>query len=95
MKRGIVAFMGLLLLLLSLDAVAQCAMCSATVKSNLEADQAGIGSSLNTGILYLMSLPYLLFATIGFFWYRHSKANKKRKEEEARRKALLKQVLLK
>jgi hypothetical protein len=27
------------------------------------------GSGLNTGILYMLAMPYLLVVTIGFVWY--------------------------
>ncbi|MBT8196156.1 MAG: hypothetical protein HKO56_01160 [Bacteroidia bacterium] len=38
----------------------QCAMCKAAVES--EAENGGsIGAGLNSGILYLMAVPYLLF----------------------------------
>lgn len=55
------------------DALAQCAMCAATVESNSKASQKSIGNSLNTGIMYLMILPYLMFGTIAFFWYKNAK----------------------
>lgn len=54
---------------------AQCAMCKAVAESDLDGGgKAALG--LNSGILYLMAFPYLLIATIGFFWYRHNKAQK-------------------
>lgn len=56
-------------------AEAQCAMCKAVAESDLDGGgKAALG--LNSGILYLMAFPYLLIATIGFFWYRHNKAQK-------------------
>lgn len=51
-------------------AEAQCAMCRATVESSTQS--SGPGQGLNAGILYLMSIPYLIFACIAFFWYRNS-----------------------
>ena len=58
-----------------IDANAQCAMCQATLESNAKTGTSTIGSTLNTGILYLMTIPYILIGTIGFFWYRQSKKN--------------------
>jgi hypothetical protein len=56
-------------------AEAQCAMCKAVAESDLDGGgKAALG--LNSGILYLMAFPYLLIGTIGFFWYRHNKAQK-------------------
>jgi Flp pilus assembly protein TadG len=58
------------------DALAQCAMCAATVESNQKAGQQSIATSLNTGIFYLMILPYIIFGTIAFFWYKNAKKQK-------------------
>lgn len=57
------------------DADAQCAMCQATLESNAKTGSSQIGSTLNNGILYLMSIPYIMIAAIGYFWYRNSKKN--------------------
>lgn len=57
------------------DASAQCAMCKATVEAN-QANQQKYGIGLNTGILYLMSVPYLAAAVIGYFWYKNARAKK-------------------
>lgn len=58
----------------STDLMAQCAMCKATIKDNVESGQ-GIGQGLNKGILYLMSVPYIIGSFIAFFWYKSSKKN--------------------
>lgn len=42
---------------------AQCAMCKSAVESN-EENMSGLGDGLNSGILYLMAIPYLLFGGI-------------------------------
>ncbi len=60
------------LFLLTLDMYAQCAMCKAVVESNLESGN-NIGSGLNDGILYLMSVPYLAILFFGIFWYFQNK----------------------
>ena len=51
---------------------AQCAMCAASVESNLKETQPGIGLSINSGILYLMLMPYLMFGLFGYLWYRNT-----------------------
>ena len=51
-----------------------CVMCKAQVGENKDQDEAKkVGSSLNTGILYLMAAPYLLIGAVGFIWYRNNK----------------------
>ncbi|AGA78362.1 hypothetical protein [Echinicola vietnamensis] len=57
-------------------AVAQCAMCRASVENNVSNGETTVGASLNMGILYLFVAPYLLAAVIGFLWYRNSKRKK-------------------
>jgi amino acid transporter len=67
-----------LIMLSGVDALAQCAMCRATVEASIIDGQTTIASGLNTGILYLLVMPYLLIGVIAFFWYRNSKANAKK-----------------
>ena len=61
--------------LAALEVKAQgCVMCKAQVGEHKDQDEAKlVGSSLNTGILYLMAAPYLLIGTVGFIWYRNNK----------------------
>ncbi|MEJ8758268.1 hypothetical protein WG947_14740 [Pontibacter sp. H259] len=64
------------------NSYSQCAMCRATVESNVgtgsKEPESEVGSGLNTGILYLMVIPYILIGTVGFLWYR---SNKKKNAE--------------
>jgi ABC-type dipeptide/oligopeptide/nickel transport system permease component len=46
---------------------AQCAMCKAAVESNVSSSSQHVGKGLNTGILFLMSIPYILLALL--LWY--------------------------
>lgn len=55
---------------------AQCAMCRASVENNVSNGDTSIGAGLNSGILYLFVMPYLLAAVIGYFWYKSSKKKK-------------------
>jgi hypothetical protein len=68
-----------LVLLTQIDAVAQCAMCRTTVESTISNGRSNIATGLNTGILYLLSAPYLIVAAIAFLWFRQSK-----QEQQAR-----------
>ena len=62
-----------LFLLSQIDAVAQCAMCRTTIESSISTGRTNIATGLNTGILYLLSAPYLIVAAIAFLWFRQSK----------------------
>ncbi|WP_240773336.1 hypothetical protein [Pontibacter sp. SGAir0037] len=70
----VVAF---LLVIVTTDAYSQCAMCRATVESNVgtgsKEPESDVGSGLNTGILYLMIIPYVLVGTVGFLWYKNNR----------------------
>jgi hypothetical protein len=61
------------LLLVGVDANAQCAMCRTTIESTISNGRSNIATGLNTGILYLLSAPYLAVAAVAFLWFRQSK----------------------
>jgi hypothetical protein len=48
---------------------AQCAMCRTSLESDLN-NGGSIANGLNTGILYLMAIPYLVLMTGGYFFFR-------------------------
>ncbi len=52
---------------------AQCAMCRAVLESE-EGQQTAKG--VNNGIVYLMVIPYILIALIGYFIYRNFRGKK-------------------
>ena len=52
--------------------MAQCAMCKATVESNLSGEKT-IGKGLNNGILYLMTIPYIILGSFGYMVYKNRK----------------------
>ena len=62
-----------LVVILPMSVDAQCAMCRATLENNLTNGQLTIGSTLNTGIMYLFFAPYLALGLIAVFWYLHSR----------------------
>jgi hypothetical protein len=55
-----------LLLLIQLDVDAQCAMCRTTVESTISNGRSNIATGLNTGILYLLTAPYLLVGAVAW-----------------------------
>jgi hypothetical protein len=68
--------LGVLLSLAPLGARAQCVMCKAQVEAaKQERDDYDV-AGLNKGIVYMMTVPYILMGAVGYFWYRrtHPKA---------------------
>ncbi|HMJ67772.1 MAG TPA: hypothetical protein VK508_02690 [Cyclobacteriaceae bacterium] len=57
------------------EALAQCAMCRATLENNVSNGNIGIAAGINFGILYLFATPYIAICVIAFLWYRTSKRN--------------------
>ncbi|GAA3949207.1 hypothetical protein GCM10022406_33810 [Hymenobacter algoricola] len=68
--------LSVLLSLAPLAASAQCSMCKTQVESARDENGDYDTSGLNSGILYLMTVPYILIGTVGYFWYRHSHQKK-------------------
>ncbi|HZI25323.1 MAG TPA: hypothetical protein VFD46_09610 [Chryseolinea sp.] len=69
----------IILFIVALQSVsAQCAMCRSTIENNYSNGDPGIAAGINTGILYLLSMPYLAVIIIAYLWYKSSKnASKK------------------
>lgn len=64
--------LGVLLSLAPLAARAQCVMCKSQVEAaRQERDDYDV-AGLNKGIVYMMSVPYLLMGAVGYFWYRRT-----------------------
>jgi len=63
--RYIIVF--ILLLIISMPAEAQCAMCRAVLENE---EGQGTAKGINNGIIYLMAIPYLLIAGIGIVIYK-------------------------
>jgi hypothetical protein len=55
--------------------LAQCAMCRTQLENNVSNGEAGIAAGINMGILYLLSMPYLIALVLGYFWYKTSRKN--------------------
>lgn len=47
-----------------LDIDAQCAMCKQAAETSMKSDPNSLARSLNSGILYLMAVPYLMIVFI-------------------------------
>ncbi|PST84694.1 hypothetical protein C7T94_00745 [Pedobacter yulinensis] len=55
--------------LTSVPAQAQCAMCSINAEQGTKNGNTQ-GKGLNTGVLYLLAIPYVLVTVVGIVWYR-------------------------
>ena len=56
-----------MLLIVSIPAEAQCAMCRAVLENE---EGQGTAKGINNGIIYLMAIPYMLIAGIGIVIYK-------------------------
>jgi len=54
----------LFFLLLTVGAYSQCAMCKAAAESDLKNNPNSVAQGLNTGILFLMFIPYIIVGVI-------------------------------
>jgi len=63
----------ILLVLTTSQLWAQCAMCRGSVESTMGNGRNDVGIGLNTGIMYLFVMPYLIFACIAYLWYKKSR----------------------
>ena len=70
--------LGLMLSLAPLTARAQCAMCKAQVEAAKQENDDYDVAGLNKGIVYMMTVPYILMGAVGYFWYRRTHPKKAR-----------------
>ena len=76
-------YIGILIILVMMIsptlADAQCAMCNATASTATENNKEA-ALALNSGILFLMAIPYLLLSTILIIWlkFRQDKINEQK-----------------
>ncbi|MEX0290870.1 MAG: hypothetical protein AB3N14_17330 [Flavobacteriaceae bacterium] len=66
MKRITIIFLILFLFIPHLTE-AQCAMCRAVLESE---ENTSVAEGINNGIVYLMAIPYILVAGLGYIVYR-------------------------
>lgn len=75
LKRVVFLLLGMLLLTVG-SASAQCAMCRASLESNVSDGTFLLTSdNLNTGIIYLFVSPYVLVLAVGLIWYYSARKN--------------------
>ena len=71
MKKVLLSLM--IFLTMAFEASAQCAMCRSTLENNFSNGNPGIAAGINTGILYLLALPYLAVIVVVVMWYKSTK----------------------
>lgn len=64
---GIVLFF-FIVLLSTQKSVAQCSMCTINAEQGMKNGNTQT-KGINTGVLYLLAIPYLLVCSIGGVWY--------------------------
>ena len=73
-KFALKILFSVIILLLSVNTNAQCAMCRAALDNDANVEQA---KAVNDGIVFLMAVPYLLVALVGYFVYKMRKTKSK------------------
>lgn len=73
MKRLRIIFFFCAFSLATVQSNAQCAMCRRVAESSTEAKDNKVGRGLNTGIIYLLAIPYVLGGIGVFMWYKGRK----------------------
>lgn len=68
----IVSMLILMLLINMQNLLAQCPMCKAAAESSIESGST-MALGLNSGILYLLLMPYILIAVVAGVWYYNYK----------------------
>ncbi len=76
MKKMVLVVLGVSFFLLPEVTEAQCAMCRAVLESDGNTSTA---EGINNGIVYLMAIPYIAIAVLGYFVYK--KMNPKAAQE--------------
>lgn len=73
MKKYLPVFLTILLMIVPfLPTHAQCAMCTGQVETATNAGSS-VALGINKGVLYIFMMPYLIMATLGYFWWRGRK----------------------
>jgi len=54
-------------------AYSQCAMCKKSAEDANDQSNTKIASSINSGVLYLLAMPYLAAGVVGIIWYRNQR----------------------
>lgn len=73
--KKLALILGLWLAFISITPAAfgQCAMCKKSAEDANAQEETKIASTLNSGVIYLLVMPYLAAGVVGYVWYRKQK----------------------
>lgn len=54
---------------------AQCATCKAAAETSLENGESSIANGINVGVLYMLSILFIIFGLFVFLMWKHRKAD--------------------
>lgn len=69
-------FVLLILFFAASAAYGQCPMCKTALKSSIDSGKGTVGNGINKGILFLLTMPYVLAGTAAFVYYQNRKKQK-------------------
>lgn len=71
MKKKIIFILFAIVLIFAVvpEVSAQCSMCTINAEQGVKNGNTQ-ANGLNTGVLYLLAIPYLLFTAVGILWYK-------------------------
>lgn len=65
----------ILLFAFSTKVLAQCATCKAAAETSLENGDSTIASGINIGVLYMLSILFIIFGLFVFLVWKHNHAD--------------------
>lgn len=76
MKKRIIGLLTFFEMLFSkFELMAQCATCKAAAETSLENGDNTIASGVNLGVLYMLSILFLIFGSFLFLLWKHRNAD--------------------
>jgi len=73
MKQAVLVISLILFIGVNTPSYSQCSMCRAVAASGSKDDNTKVAKGLNNGILYLLSMPYIIGAVGYFIWRKNRK----------------------
>lgn len=74
-KKIALIFAIIFLVFSKLEVLAQCATCKAAAETSLENGDSTIASGVNLGVLYMLSILFLIFGLFIFLLWKHRNAD--------------------
>lgn len=74
-KKNLFLLSSFLLLVGKSELLAQCATCKAAAETSLQNGENTIASGVNLGVLYMLSILFLIFGLFLFLMWKHRNAD--------------------